>query len=127
MTTHNSSSSIQVTNNFAYKATITINHTYDNSPSESQTWKDVIPATTTNPDMTVTYNIGFGHIGHDYWQAEVVINDGPNPGQYISDSGACTLHSPDVGKVLTVLVSDTGLTVAGSQNHITLTWATRPV
>jgi hypothetical protein len=57
---HNSSSSVQVTNNFAYAAHIMINHMYDTSPAESHTWKDVMPGTTTDPEMTVTYNLGGG-------------------------------------------------------------------
>lgn len=123
---HNSSSSVQVTNNFAYAADITINHMYDTSPAESYTWKNVMPATTSNPDMIVTYNLGWTAGGHDRWQAEVVIHDGPHKGHYVSDVGACTLHSGDVGAILTLSISSAHFVVSASRNHTSPNWAVHP-
>lgn len=124
--THNSRASVQVTNNFPYATDITINHTYDNSPSESHTWMNVLPSTTTDPDLTVTFNLGLFHGGHDYWQVEVAIHDGPTPGRYISAQGACTLHNDDNGAVLTASVDASSFTMSASSNHCSPAWTTHP-
>lgn len=123
---HNSSSSVQVTNNFAYAAYITINHMYGTSPAESHTWKNVMPGTTTDPDMTVSYNLGGFVLGHDKWYAEVEVLGGPHKGRYISDTDACTLHAADVGKILTFSVSENHFTVAASRNHASPHWLVHP-
>lgn len=125
--THNSSATLQITNNFSYDADITIHHRYDTSNDEYYEWTDVMPGTTTDDDMTVTFNTGWLHAnGHDYWRAEVKIKNGPAKGTYICDEGACTLHTGDVGAVLTFSVSDRGFMCAASSNHCSETWSTRP-
>ena len=124
--THNSSATVQVTNNFAYAADITINHTYDTSPVETHSWKMVMPGTTSDPDMVITFNLGFFHGGHDTYIAEVDVLDGPNKGRYISDVAQCTNHSGDNGAVLTFSVGKNGFVTASSRNHDAPHWATHP-
>jgi hypothetical protein len=116
---------VQITNNFPYVADITLNHTYDNSPAESHTWKQVMPSVTTGPDFTDTYNLGMTAWGHDTWQAEVDVLDGPHSGHYISDVAQCTQHSPDVGTVLTFSVTDTYFVTAATRNHFNANWVTK--
>lgn len=123
MNQHNSTAFVQVTNNFNYAADITINHTYDNSPTETYKWSNVLPNTTSDPSMTVTFNIGWGHFGHDAWQAEVNLLDGPKKGKYVSNIAHCTLHSPDVCSILTFSVGESNFVASASSNHDNPVWA----
>lgn len=123
---HNSSARVQITNNFSHIADITIYHNYDTSPTESYVFKDVLPSTTSGPDMTVTFEVGLTHWGHDQWAADVNVKDGPEKGRYISDHGAATMHSADVGTILTMKVSLAGFNADVSQNHVFLGWSTHP-
>jgi len=123
---HNSSSRVQVTNNFPYPVDVTIDHTYDTSPSETHTWWNVMKTTTTGPDLTATYPLGPSHWGHDRWQATVQLLGGPKQGKYISDVAACTLHHPDNGAILTFAVGPLGFTASAARNHDTVSWTTHP-
>ena len=124
---HYSSASVQVTNGFPYAADITINHAYDTSPSESHTWPNVMPGTTTDPDMRVMFNLGMFSPGHDTWQAEVTLLAGPNKGHYLSGVAKCTLHKGDVGQILTFKVDDiSGFAAHASINNDVQGWTTLP-
>jgi hypothetical protein len=123
---HNSSATVQVTNNFSYAADISINHTYDTSPTETHSWSRVMPGTTSSPDMTVTFNLGFASFGHDKWLAEATVLDGPMKGKYISNLAACTLHKADNGAVLTFSVGDSGFVASASSNQDNPAWVTHP-
>jgi Up-Regulated in long-lived daf-2 len=125
-TSHNSTARVQVTNNFAHAADITIYHNYDTSPTESHTFQGVLPGTTSDPDMTVSFSVGLTHWGHDNWAADVTVQDGAEKGKYISDHGAATMHSGDVGTILTFKIGPAGFNADVSQNHAALTWATHP-
>jgi uncharacterized protein YkvS len=123
---HNSTARVQVTNNFAYMVDVTIYHNYDTSPTETFVFKDILPGTTSTPDMTVTFSVGITHWGHDNWAAQVNVQDGPGKGLYISDHGAATMHAADVGAILTFKVGPGGFNADVSQNHILLAWSTHP-
>lgn len=124
-TDHNSRASVQVTNNFKYAADITVIHTYDTSDPETYTFKDVMPGTTSDADMAVTYDMGWGHYGHDYWMIEADVLDGPDKGHYVSGKAQCTLHGDDDGAIVPIVVGISEISVTGRDNHDTTSWSVR--
>ena len=121
MSGHNTPAKVQVTNNFMATAkSVAVHHRYSTSEDETHTWTNVAAASTTKPDMTVTYNISWHAFGHDTWWAEVELEDGT---EYKSDQGNCTLHSGDKNAILTFQVDTNGFRVTSASNHNLCHWA----